>query len=139
VGLHGRRFGRAGDVALAVMLVSAVATAAAGLLEATVFPLLAHTQPDAIAFDGPIFTAPLFRALSGPWLLFPFVFAALGALAWRAGDHLGAGRALAVTGVGFFAFGMWFVPVVGVLSSLALGVVLLWWGVILWRAATSPA
>jgi hypothetical protein len=138
VAVHGRRLGRAGDVALAVMLVSAVATSAAGLLEAAVFPFLARTQPDAIAFDGPIFTAPLFRALSGPWLLFPLVFAALGWLATRAGDYAAAGSALAATGIGFFALGMWFVPFAGVASSVALGGVLCWWGVILWRAASSP-
>jgi hypothetical protein len=139
VGLHGERFGRAGDIALGVMLVSAVATAAAGLLEATVFPFLARAQPDAIAIDGPIFTAPLFRALSGPWLLFPLAFSALGWLTWRAGDYRVAGAALGVTGGGFFALGMWFVPFAGVASSVALGAALGWWGVILWSAPRAPA
>lgn len=139
IALHGRRFGRAGDVALVAMLVSGVATSSAGLLEATVFPYLAHTRPAAIAFDGPIFTAPLSRALLGPWLLFPLVFAALGLLARRAGDQRAAGTALAAGGIGFFAFGMWFVPVAGVVSSVAFGAVLWWWAAILWGGASSPA
>jgi hypothetical protein len=134
VGVHGARFGRAGNIALAAMLVSATATAATGLLEATVFPFLAHAQPEALAFDGPIFTAPLFRTLSGPWLLFPLLFAELGWLARRAGAYPTAGSALAITGIGFFALGMWFVPIVGAVSSIALGLALGWWGLILWRS-----
>ncbi len=134
VSVHGARFGRSGQVLLAVTIVSAFATAAAGVLEATVFPLLARTSPDTIAFDGPLVTSNLFRALTGPWLLLPLEFAFFGLLARRAGDHVNAGGALALTGVLFFAFGMWFVPVIGPISCVLFGLALVWWGRILWGA-----
>ncbi len=134
VALHEPRFGRLGSVVLAVTVVSAFATAATGALEATVFPLLARTSPDTIAFDGPLLTSPLFRALSGPWLLLPLEFAFFGWLARRVGDYAGPGTALAVTGVAFFAFGMWFVPVLGPISCFAFGGTLVWWGGLLWSA-----
>jgi hypothetical protein len=117
---------------LAITILSAFATAATGALEATVFPLLARTSPGTIAFDGPLFTAPLFRALTGAWLLLPLDLAFLGWLARRAGDHVAAGGALAASGVAFFAFGMWFAPVVGPISCVLFGLALMWWGRILW-------
>lgn len=138
VSLHGSRMGSAGQVVLAVTIVCAFATAAAGAIEATAVPLLARTLPDTIAFDGPLFTSPLFRALTGPWLLLPLDFAFLGLRARRLGDHRTAGGALAVTGVLFFVFGMWFVPVAGPISCALFGAALAWWGQILWSASHAP-
>jgi len=134
VAVHEPRFGRLGLVVLGVTIVSAFATAATGSLEATVFPLLARTSPETISYDGPLFTSPLFRALNGPWLLLPLDFAMLGLLARRAGDFVAPGTALAATGVLFFAFGMWFVPLIGPASAVAFGGALLWWGWVLWGA-----
>lgn len=132
VAFHRQRFGRIGQIALVVTVLSAFAAAAAGAIEATVFPLLARSSPGTIAFDGPLLSSPLFRALTGPWLLLPLAFAFFGLLARRAGNHVAAGTSLAITGVLFSVFGMWFVPVLGPVSCVAFGAVLMWWGWIVW-------
>lgn len=131
--------GRRGSIILGVTIVSGVATSAAGLLEATAFPLVARRAPELIAFDGPLFSSSLFRAMTGPWLLFPLCLAALGALAYRSEPYRRAGATLALSGVGFFVLGMWFVPIVGPLSSVAFGAALLWWAAILWRVTPAVA
>ncbi len=134
VALHGRRFGRVGSVVLMATIVTGFSTAAAGALEATALPLLAKEAPQLIDFDGPLFTAPLFRALTGPWLFYPLCLGALGLLAYRDATHRTAGGALSLSSVAFFALGMWFVPVVGPISCVAFGGTLAWWAAILWRA-----
>ena len=104
---------------------------ARGGVEATAFPLLAESDPAALSFDSGMFRAPQFVLLTGLWLLLPLCFAAIG---WLARPTLGQpATALAASGVAFFAFGMWFVPVVGPISSVAFGVVLLWCALSLWR------
>ena len=138
VAAHGDRLGRVGQVALAVTVLGAVVTAGTGMLESTVFPEVARRSPELVDFNGPIFTDPLFRALSGPWMLFPAGFIALGVLAYRDGAFRRAGAALAVSALAFMAFGMWFVPWVGPASGVAFGAVLVWWGALLWSAVTRP-
>lgn len=115
---------------LAVTVMSGVATAIAGGVEATTFPLLARSAPESLDFSSGLFRSPLFVAITGPWLLFPLCLAAIGWKVRAEAERLGT--ALAATGVAFFALGMWFVPVVGPLSSVALGAVLLWWAATLW-------
>ncbi|MDP1795096.1 MAG: hypothetical protein Q8K63_13255 [Acidimicrobiales bacterium] len=134
VALHRNRFGRIGSLVLVATIFTGFATAGAGLLEATALPLLAKENPALIAWDGPLFSAPLFRALTGPWLLFPLCLAALGALAYRDGAHRNAGLALGASGVVFFGPGMWFVPIAGLISCVLFGAALWWWALILWRA-----
>lgn len=134
VAVHNGRLGQRGSVALVATVVASFATAAAGAVEATALPLLAKQSADLVTFDGPMFGAPLFRAITGPWLFLPLCLAGFGWLAFREGTYRNAGAALAVGGATFFALGMWFVPVVGVLSCVALGAALLWWAAILWRA-----
>lgn len=116
---------------LGLTIVSAVATAIAGGVEATTFPLLASSSPEVLNFDGGLFRSPLFVAITGPWLLLPLCLSAVG---WRAAVMDQRARtAIAATGVSFFVFGMWFIPFVGPLSSVAFGAVLLWWGALLYR------
>lgn len=141
VAAHDDRLGRAGQAALAVTVLGAVVTAGTGLLEAAVFPEVARRTPELIAFDGPIFTDPLFRILSGPWMLFPAGFVAFGILAYRDGAFGHAGAALAAAALGFMLFGMWFVPVIGPASGVVFGAVLVWWGWLVGRlgpATSSP-
>ncbi len=131
--------GRIGTAVLVTTILAGFSTSAAGAMEATLFPLVARNRPELIAYDGPLFTSPLFRALTGPWLLFPVCLAALGALVYRVGTQRNAGVALAAGGVSFFAFGMWFVPVVGLLSCEVLGAALLWWAAILFGPTPAGA
>lgn len=111
---------------LALTIVSGVATAIAGGVEATAFPLLAASSPESLSFDGGLFRSPLFVAITGPWLLLPLCLSAVG---WRATAFDQRARtAIAASGLAFFVFGMWFVPIVGPLSTVVFGAVLLWWG-----------
>jgi hypothetical protein len=138
VAAHDDRLGRVGQAALAVTVLGAIVTAGTGLLEAAVFPEIARRTPDALDFNGPIFTDPVFRALATPWMLFPAGFIALGVLAYRDGAFGRAGAALAAAALGFMLFGMWFVPVVGPVSGVVFGAVLVWWGGLVWRGAATP-
>lgn len=133
-GMHGDRLGRRGQATLAFAVVASIGTVGTGMAEATLFPVIARHNPGLLDFhNGPIFTSPLFGSMSSLFLLLPIAFAALGALARQDGYHRNAGTALAVSGVAFFALGMWFVPVVGFISCVAFGGVLAWWGVLVWQ------
>jgi hypothetical protein len=135
VAVHGDRLGRVGQATLAVTVFGAIVTAGTGVLEAAVFPEIARRAPETLDFDGPLFTDPLFRVMDVPWMLFPAGLVGLGVLAHRDGAFGRAGAALAAAALGFMLFGLWFVPVIGQVSDVVFGVVLTWWGVIVWRAA----
>ncbi len=143
------RLGRPGQAALAVTIVGATATAYVMFLEAVAFPQIARDSPELIGDlfnrDGPMLSSPPVFALTALAAGLLVGFAALGVAAARSGVHVGAGAALAASAAAFAAFEGAFIPVVGLLSTLAFSAVLLWWGWLLWRdgrnavAAERPA
>jgi hypothetical protein len=52
--VHRGRWGRLGDVGVALTVVGLVATAGLTAIQAFVFPVLARTEPALLDFDGPI-------------------------------------------------------------------------------------
>lgn len=137
VAAHGGRLGRLGQHALVATIVGTITTACVAYIEATTFPVIAGTAPGLLDFDGPILGSVLLRAMAAPALGYPLGFAALGVAAARVGVHQRAGRALMATALGFAAFEGLFVPVLGVLSTVAFSAAQVWWGWLLWQADAS--
>lgn len=135
VAVHGRRLGPAGDAALALTVVGASMTVGIMFAEAFAFPVLAERAPELLELDGPLMgTVPvrLALALAGGW---PIGLVILGVLAARSDLAPRAGRWLAATTVGFVVLGGPFVPVLGLVATLASAAVHVWWSRILWSAA----
>jgi hypothetical protein len=63
----------------------------------------------------------------------------LGLAAWRAGSHGGAGLALALAAAAWIALEFPFVPYLGPAATFAWSAALVWWGAIVWKAATPRA
>lgn len=104
---------RAAEAALAVTIMGATATACLMFLEAVGLPPVAHDAPallgDLLNLDGPLLGSPLLLALSALAAVLPVGFVALGVVAERRDIHARAG-------------------------AMAVGVVLSWWGWLLWAA-----
>lgn len=105
------------------------------VVEAFAFPVLAHHAPGTLELDGPIFASWPFRVVSS---LGGGFFVGLLVLGWalsRRGIWPAEGRALALTTVAFMVAAGAFVPVLGVLSTIALAVAAARVGLLLWRQA----
>jgi len=136
VAAHNGRLGSLGYVAMVAVIVGCVVTAAIMVMEAVVFPLIAARMPEVIAFDGPIIGSMWLRlggSLAGGLEL---GLVAIGVLAYREGTHRNAGLALIAGPLGFLTLGLWFVPYVGPLSTVAFGASIGWWG---WILLTEPS
>lgn len=139
VAAHSNRLGRWGQAALAASLIGTVGGSAVMALEAA-FPTLAINAPALLSLDGPLLTSPAVIAL-GPLIFgWPLGLTILGVTAARARQFpRGAGILLATGALAFLALAGPFLPVLGVLSGLALGAAQLWWGLLLGRSAPIPA
>jgi hypothetical protein len=139
VAAHGERMGRLGLIGLAVTLFGTAGTMAVAGLEAISFPELAARDPEVVAIDGPIFTSWQFWVLGAIAAGWPLGLSLVGLATARAGGFpRAAGVLLALAGPLFMALAGPFVPVADPLASLLFGGVQVWWGVLLWRAATRP-
>jgi hypothetical protein len=137
IGLVGSYNGRLGPLAYPALIattVGSIVTAAIMVMEAVMFPLVASRAPDLIAFDGPVIGSWWLRAGGSLAGGLEFGLMALGLMAYREGTHRGAGAALVVGPLSYVALGVWFVPYLGPLSTVMFGAVVVWWGVIVWRA-----
>jgi hypothetical protein len=141
VAAHRGRLGRAGQAGLAITIVGATATAYLMFLELVAFPPVARDAPQLLAdlFDvhGPLFGTPLALALTALAGGLPAGFVVLGLAAARCGIQARAGVALTAGTMAFEVFAVGFVPVLGVVSAVAFGAVLAWWGLLLWREGQS--
>jgi hypothetical protein len=137
--VHEDALGRAGRAAYAALLVGATLTIGAMAAEAAVFPEVARRAPQVLDFDGPVFGNAAVRGIAGLWVLFPIAMIVIGLAAFRAGTYRNAGLALAVGAGAWTALEFPFVPYAGPVATFAWSATLLWWGVILWRAASDPA
>lgn len=105
------------------------------VVEAFAFSVLAHHAPDTLELDGPVFASWPFRLFSS---LGGGFFVGLMALGWalsRREIWPAEGRSLALTTVAFMVAAGAFVPVLGVLSTIALAVAAARVGLLLWRRA----
>lgn len=140
VAVHRNRLGKLGQAALAASLAGAVSGSAIMALEAIAFPILAARDPELLALDGPLLTSPATIGLEIFILGWPLGLALLGAAGARA--HVfppAAGILLAVSGPAYLALAGPFVPILGVLSGVALGAAQAWWGWMMWRSTKSLA
>ena len=134
VAAHEGRMGRLGQRALVAIIVGTTTTACVVYLEATAFPAVARRVPELVDLHGPIVGSLLLRATAAPAVGYPLGFAALGMAAARASDHRRAGLALTWSALAFAVGEGLFVPVLGLLSTVAFSTVLVWWGWLLWLA-----
>lgn len=143
VALHGDRWGRSGRRVLAATTIGCVSMAAVMYAEAAAFPLLATGAPrllsGLLSADSAMVDNPLAVVIALLVTLFPFGFAALGVLAARDHSLRRPGLVLAGSSMAFAVFEGVFFPVLGVASSVAFGLALAWWGVVLWRAQPEAA
>jgi hypothetical protein len=134
VAVHGNRLGRLGQAALGASLAGAVSGSAMMALEAVAFPILAARDPQLLALDGPLLTSPAAIGLGIFILGWPLGLALLGAAGARARVFPPpAGILLTVSSPAYLAMAGPFVPVLGVLSGVALGGAQAWWGWMMWR------
>jgi hypothetical protein len=109
-------------------------------LEAIAFPMLATRDPELLALDGPLLTSPATIGLGIFILGWPLGLALLGAAGARARvSPPAAGILLAVSGPAYLALAGPFVPVLGVLSGVALGAAQVSWGWMMWHSTKSLA
>jgi hypothetical protein len=140
VAVHRNRLGRLGQAALGCALAGAVGGSAIMALEATAFPILAARDPELLALDGPLLTSPATIGLGVLILGWPLGLALLGVAGARARVFPpAAGILLAVSGPAYLALAGPFVPILGVLSGVALGAAQVWWGWMMWRSTRSLA
>lgn len=138
VAVHSNRLGRLGQAALTASLAGAVSGSAIMALEAIAFPILAARDPEVLALDGPLLTSPAIIGLGIFILGWPLGLALLGAAGARARVFPPApGILLAVSGPAYLALAGPFVPVLGVLSGVALGTAQVSWGWMMWHSTKS--
>ena len=135
--VHGGQFSAFSSVLFWGTTVGAVVTAAIMFAEATVFPVVATDAPHLLELDGALLGSPGVRLAAVVAGLYPVGLVMTGLLASRCDVAPAAGRWLAVSTTAFIVLGGPFVPVLGVLSTTAAGMVHLWWGVILWRCGST--
>lgn len=105
------------------------------VLEALMFPEVAHAAPELLELDGPVFGSWTFRLVSSLGGGYLVALGALGVGLARGGMWASAGRAVAVSTAAFAVFAGFFVPVLGPLSAAALAGAGGWLGLLLWREA----
>lgn len=133
VALHGGRLHRLGQLALAATVVGSATVACVMFAEAA-FPPVARDAPALLDLPGPLLGSPLLAVLAAPATGFPIGLTMLGVAVARARLYRGPGIALAASAIAFIVLEGAFVPVLGVLSTLALGGTQMWWGWLLWHA-----
>lgn len=130
------RLGRLGAAGFALAVPGLVVAACLFYWEAFLLPVIARHAPEVFAWDGPVVGSWGVRtgALAGLW----FVGLVLLAVAMVRSGVVPrvAGLTLAASAVAFAAFEGPFVPVLGVLSTVALAASHAWVGLALWTGAT---
>lgn len=134
--MHRARLDRWADLTLIVATLGAFVLAAVMFTEAAAFPAIAEQAPGLLELDGPVMGSLSFRMLSAVGGGYLAGLVLLGVLCVRARVWSAPGAALSAATVGFMALAGPFVPVLGTLSVFALGLVLVWWGRLLWTAGS---
>jgi hypothetical protein len=131
-----RRMGRLGAAGYACAVPGLVAAACLFYWEAFLLPVIAVEAPELFAWDGPLvtsWTGVASGALAGLWFVGLVLF---GLALWRSRVvPVGPALTLVGTALAFVAFAGPFVPVLGVLSTVAVAGAHGWVGVALWTGA----
>lgn len=130
------RLGRLGSAGFALAVPGLVVAACAFYWEGFLLPVIARHAPEVFAWDGPVVGSWGVRtgALAGLWFLGLVLLVV--ALVRSGVVPRVAGLTLVASAVAFAAFEGPFVPVLGVLSTLALAASHAWVGLALWTGAT---